>query len=265
MPCYVLFRIEGGRRSPEEWLLLSWVPEGAKVRLKMLYASSRDALKKEFGWGISLSISPSISSSLWDCPCASPPPRSLVMPQSPFPHQTPSPNDPQALISSTLRYSNVACEMHASEKEEASWAEFQRASLVSEADRLSVMSDSERARLKDTHLDTVTVKTSYIHSVQFPRMTSISCPAPSLPPRHALQPFLKTSHSFLPVSRDRSRVGHGILNPQPRPVSDEAKRAVSGLAGTPGGGGRFLLLKIDPAKETVELARDTKIVQAHPP
>lgn len=50
VPCYILFRVDSSsRRPPEEWLLMSWVPENAKVRLKMIYASSRDALKKEFG------------------------------------------------------------------------------------------------------------------------------------------------------------------------------------------------------------------------
>eukprot|EP00283_Hemiselmis_rufescens_P011668 CAMPEP_0173451028 /NCGR_PEP_ID=MMETSP1357-20121228/45944_1 /TAXON_ID=77926 /ORGANISM="Hemiselmis rufescens, Strain PCC563" /LENGTH=283 /DNA_ID=CAMNT_0014417751 /DNA_START=63 /DNA_END=911 /DNA_ORIENTATION=+ len=112
-PSYILFRLDD-KRAPEEWLLLAWVPESAKVRLKMLYASTRDALKKEFG------------------------------------------------------YSAIVCEMHASEKAEATWDEYERASLVSEAERLTVMSQSERDRLKGTHLETGGVKTAYIHAVQFP-------------------------------------------------------------------------------------------------
>eukprot|EP00284_Hemiselmis_tepida_P014097 CAMPEP_0174923892 /NCGR_PEP_ID=MMETSP1355-20121228/6889_1 /TAXON_ID=464990 /ORGANISM="Hemiselmis tepida, Strain CCMP443" /LENGTH=209 /DNA_ID=CAMNT_0016169633 /DNA_START=127 /DNA_END=753 /DNA_ORIENTATION=+ len=112
-PSYILFRLDD-KRPPEEWLLLAWVPEDAKVRLKMLYASTRDALKKEFG------------------------------------------------------YSSIVCEMHASDVTEATWDEYERTSIVSEADRLTLMSQSERDRLKGTHLETGGVKTAYIHSVQFP-------------------------------------------------------------------------------------------------
>ena len=44
-PCYILFRME----TKEGWLLANWVPESTKVRQKMLYASSRETLKKELG------------------------------------------------------------------------------------------------------------------------------------------------------------------------------------------------------------------------
>jgi hypothetical protein len=65
-PCYIIYRLDG-KKAPAEWLLLMYVPEYAKVREKMLYASTRDALKKEMG------------------------------------------------------YANICCEMHASEKDEATW------------------------------------------------------------------------------------------------------------------------------------------------
>lgn len=46
IPCYILFKLDGAR---EGWLLANWVPENAKVRQKMLYASSSMTLKKELG------------------------------------------------------------------------------------------------------------------------------------------------------------------------------------------------------------------------
>ena len=48
IPCYILFKLDGAR---EGWLLANWVPENAKVRQKMLYASSSMTLKKELGAG----------------------------------------------------------------------------------------------------------------------------------------------------------------------------------------------------------------------
>lgn len=42
-PCYILYKI-----GPS-WLLINWIPENASVRQKMLYASTKATLKKEFG------------------------------------------------------------------------------------------------------------------------------------------------------------------------------------------------------------------------
>ena len=47
VPCYILFRMDSATK--EGWLLANWVPENTKVRQKMLYASSRETLKKELG------------------------------------------------------------------------------------------------------------------------------------------------------------------------------------------------------------------------
>ncbi|KAI6129077.1 hypothetical protein EV401DRAFT_807599 [Pisolithus croceorrhizus] len=45
-PCYVLTRLDD---PSSEWLLISYVPDGAKVRDKMLYASTRNSLTKSLG------------------------------------------------------------------------------------------------------------------------------------------------------------------------------------------------------------------------
>ena len=47
VPCFILFRMDS--TTKEGWLLANWVPENTKVRQKMLYASSRETLKKELG------------------------------------------------------------------------------------------------------------------------------------------------------------------------------------------------------------------------
>lgn len=48
-PCYLFFRFDTKNASGYEWLFISWVPDDAAVRQKMLYASTRATLKKEFG------------------------------------------------------------------------------------------------------------------------------------------------------------------------------------------------------------------------
>ena len=49
-PCYLLIRLDTKNASAlYEWLLLVWSPEGSPVREKMLYASTKATLKKEFG------------------------------------------------------------------------------------------------------------------------------------------------------------------------------------------------------------------------
>lgn len=49
-PTYILFRLDS--KSPDsgyDWLLISWTPDTAPVRQKMLYASTKATLKQEFG------------------------------------------------------------------------------------------------------------------------------------------------------------------------------------------------------------------------
>lgn len=48
-PCYVLFRTDVKTPTGHEWLLLSWSPDAATIRQKMLYASTKATLKNEFG------------------------------------------------------------------------------------------------------------------------------------------------------------------------------------------------------------------------
>ncbi|CAD6237554.1 GSCOCG00002373001-RA-CDS [Cotesia congregata] len=49
-PAYILFRLD--TKSPDsgyDWLFISWSPDNAPVRQKMLYASTKATLKQEFG------------------------------------------------------------------------------------------------------------------------------------------------------------------------------------------------------------------------
>ncbi|CAH1170374.1 unnamed protein product [Phaedon cochleariae] len=48
-PCYLLFRLDSKNSSGYEWLLISWSPDTAPIRQKMLYASTKATLKQEFG------------------------------------------------------------------------------------------------------------------------------------------------------------------------------------------------------------------------
>eukprot|EP00743_Colponemidia_sp_Colp-15_P004780 GILK01005148.1.p1 GENE.GILK01005148.1~~GILK01005148.1.p1 ORF type:complete len:340 (-),score=60.17 GILK01005148.1:210-1229(-) len=47
-PCYFAFRLDRRSNTPE-WALVSFVPDGSEVRSKMLYASSRSAVKEQLG------------------------------------------------------------------------------------------------------------------------------------------------------------------------------------------------------------------------
>ncbi|KAI5645177.1 cofilin/tropomyosin-type actin-binding protein domain-containing protein [Phthorimaea operculella] len=49
LPCYILYRFDSKNSLGHEWLLLSWSPDSAPVRQKMLYASTKATLKQEFG------------------------------------------------------------------------------------------------------------------------------------------------------------------------------------------------------------------------
>ena len=113
LPCYILFKMDSATK--EGWLLANWVPENTPVRQKMLYASSRETLKKELG--------------------------------------------------------SIAAEMTAAERDEITYEAYQGAVVVNEAERLSLMSDKERAlkHTANTHVDTgIPTKASYVHGVKFP-------------------------------------------------------------------------------------------------
>jgi len=52
-PCYILFRKDSKNVVEElgyEWFFISYVPDGSPVKSRMLYASSRDNLKKGLGY-----------------------------------------------------------------------------------------------------------------------------------------------------------------------------------------------------------------------
>ena len=51
-PCFILFRLDEVDSSGNYlWVLISWSPDIAHTRLKMLYASTKATFKKEFGGG----------------------------------------------------------------------------------------------------------------------------------------------------------------------------------------------------------------------
>lgn len=50
-PCFVLYRLDTQDESGYKWLYISWSPDNSPVREKMLYASTKATLKKEFGGG----------------------------------------------------------------------------------------------------------------------------------------------------------------------------------------------------------------------
>lgn len=49
VPCYILYRLDAKTSLGYAWLLLSWVPDEASIRQKMVYASTKATLKQEFG------------------------------------------------------------------------------------------------------------------------------------------------------------------------------------------------------------------------
>ncbi|XP_060529419.1 twinfilin [Cylas formicarius] len=48
-PSYILYRLDAKNSVGYDWLLISWCPDTAPVRQKMLYASTKATLKQEFG------------------------------------------------------------------------------------------------------------------------------------------------------------------------------------------------------------------------
>ena len=50
-PCFILYRLDEKDSSGYRWIFLSWSPDHANTRQKMLYASTKATFKKEFGQG----------------------------------------------------------------------------------------------------------------------------------------------------------------------------------------------------------------------
>lgn len=48
--CFSLFSTSNNTES-QQWILVAWVPDGCRVRDKMLYSSSREDLKRSLGLG----------------------------------------------------------------------------------------------------------------------------------------------------------------------------------------------------------------------
>jgi hypothetical protein len=49
-PAYILYRLDTKKMEAYEWVLIAFVPDGSSVRERMLYASSRDNLRKQLGY-----------------------------------------------------------------------------------------------------------------------------------------------------------------------------------------------------------------------
>jgi twinfilin-like protein len=45
----IIIRLDSKNSSGYEWLFVSWSPDTAPIRQKMLYASTKATLKQEFG------------------------------------------------------------------------------------------------------------------------------------------------------------------------------------------------------------------------
>lgn len=50
-PCYIFFRLDERTNNGYIWLFISWSPDFATVKQKMLYAATKSTLKLEFGAG----------------------------------------------------------------------------------------------------------------------------------------------------------------------------------------------------------------------
>ncbi|XP_076037800.1 twinfilin actin binding protein isoform X2 [Oratosquilla oratoria] len=48
-PCYILYRLDSQSNGGYEWVLISWSPDDSPTRQKMLYASTKATLKRDFG------------------------------------------------------------------------------------------------------------------------------------------------------------------------------------------------------------------------
>lgn len=49
IPSYILYRLDTKTPLGYGWMLLSWIPDSAKIREKMVYAGTKNTLKNEFG------------------------------------------------------------------------------------------------------------------------------------------------------------------------------------------------------------------------
>ncbi|XP_054721658.1 twinfilin-2-like [Uloborus diversus] len=50
-PCYIFYRLDSQNEAGYEWIFIFWSPDDSPVRQKMLYASTKATIKKEFGGG----------------------------------------------------------------------------------------------------------------------------------------------------------------------------------------------------------------------
>ncbi|CAH8540216.1 unnamed protein product [Heterobilharzia americana] len=48
-PCYMFYRLDSVNPLGNDWIFISWVPESSDVRQKMLYASTKATIRKQFG------------------------------------------------------------------------------------------------------------------------------------------------------------------------------------------------------------------------
>jgi twinfilin-like protein len=53
VPCYILYRLDEINKAVDSyyWMLISWIPDTATIREKMIYASTKSTLKQEFNTG----------------------------------------------------------------------------------------------------------------------------------------------------------------------------------------------------------------------
>lgn len=49
--CYILYRLDSSNNLGHEWVLITYVPDKAKVRQKMLFSSTKASLKMSLGGG----------------------------------------------------------------------------------------------------------------------------------------------------------------------------------------------------------------------
>ena len=50
-PCYIFYRLDEKNSTGYSWLFISWSPDFASIKHKMLYAATKSTLKLEFGAG----------------------------------------------------------------------------------------------------------------------------------------------------------------------------------------------------------------------
>jgi twinfilin-like protein len=50
-PCYIFYRLDERVNADFSWLFITYIPDNAPVKLKMLYAATKSTLKLEFGAG----------------------------------------------------------------------------------------------------------------------------------------------------------------------------------------------------------------------